>query len=155
MSTSLTPPWTLLIVTLMASASVAGCLQQDDEQNGNGQDLQETNGPATNETTIPARITINGTALALNPAHEFFCIRDGVDGNIHQIGRDVDGWRFTTDPEDTFAVYWFDSDQEYLEGGTGAGSVPTGAAHAEICNAEGTGPTDYTLTLIHPDHPDA
>lgn len=150
--------WTAMLLALLLPLS--GCtdspddLDGDDTDGGEAGDMGEdgtsgSDGGDGGDDQAPREpVVITGTALAINPAGTFTCVRNGVDGDYDPVGQKVNGWSFTVEP-DGYIAYWWDSNDGYLDGGTPSGTVPNGAANVEVCNETGI-PGDYTVTITPP-----
>lgn len=117
------------------------------------EDASDEDGDA-DASDVPDPVVIEGDTLAGHPAHIQICVRMGVDAGYHEIAPAEAGWTYALEPADSFAVYWWNSDG-FVANGEDTGTVPDGATHAEICATTGTVMSSYTLTLWHPDDPDA
>lgn len=143
----------LLPAVLLLTLLFAGCIGSPEATPEGGPDGLPSAAQQGNQT-LPEPQVFQGDAVLTNPAHFAYCLQNGIDGNLHALDGNPGGWRFSVAPTDVFVVYWFDEGQSYLGGGEAEGNVPADAAFAEVCQASGTGPADYTLEVIHGDHPD-
>lgn len=140
--------------TATASLDVTVPPPEQEEDDAQDEDDAEEDADEEESKEAPNPVTLEGTALVGHPLHLAKCLRQGVDGQFHEIAPAEAGWTYQVEPVDTFAVYWW-AGSEYVDAGEDAGTVPDQATHVELCLTEGNVDQDYTVTLWHPDHEDA
>jgi len=125
----------------------------EDEGEDDGADGDAGDGGDGADEQVPDPVEVTGEAVLGHPVTGLNCVRQGIDGAIHEIAPAGPGWAYQLAPADGFDVYWW-SDDAFLEAGDDQGTVPDEATRAEVCAQTGTVDATYTLTLWHPDDPD-
>jgi PKD repeat protein len=65
----------------------------------------------------------------------------------------ADDWTFRSTPATTWTEWW--AGDSHVGNGESEGVIPAGADNVLVCSETPLAPTEFTLTLYHPDHPDS
>lgn len=108
-------------------------------------------------STDAIAVIIEGTATLGHPGEAAVCVRNEIDGEIHEIAPAEPGWSYQITPVETFSVYWWSEPNPlfamggFVDAGEDSGTVPDDATHIEVCLQTGHTMEDYMVLLWDPE----